>query len=46
VVTQALLGGDVQFVRLGANSVVQASLRGANLKMIGKKSVCCKTTPF
>ena len=35
VVTQALIGGDVQFVRLGANSVVQASLRGAGLKMIG-----------
>jgi ABC-type nitrate/sulfonate/bicarbonate transport system substrate-binding protein len=34
VVTQALLGGDVQFVRLGANAVVQASLRGASLKMI------------
>ena len=35
VATQALLGGDVQFVRLGANAVVQASLRGASLKMIG-----------
>jgi NitT/TauT family transport system substrate-binding protein len=35
VATQALIGGDVQFVRLGANAVVQASLRGANLKMIG-----------
>ena len=35
VVTQALIGGDVQFVRLGANSGVQASLRGASLKMIG-----------
>jgi NitT/TauT family transport system substrate-binding protein len=34
VVTQALLGGDVQFVRLGANAVVQASLRGAGLKMV------------
>lgn len=34
VVTQALLGGDVQFVRLGANAVVQASMRGASLKMI------------
>jgi NitT/TauT family transport system substrate-binding protein len=34
VATQALLGGDVQFGRLGANSVVQASLRGAGLKMI------------
>jgi NitT/TauT family transport system substrate-binding protein len=33
--TQALIGGDVQFVRLGANSVIQASLRGAGLKMIG-----------
>jgi len=33
-VTQALLGGDVQFVRLGANAVIQSSLRGANLKMI------------
>jgi NitT/TauT family transport system substrate-binding protein len=35
VATQALLGGDVQFGRLGANAIVQASLRGANLKMIG-----------
>src|SRR5262245_42576854 len=34
VVMQALLGGDVQFVRLGANAVVQASSRGAGLKMI------------
>jgi NitT/TauT family transport system substrate-binding protein len=34
VVMQALLGGDVQFVRLGANAVIQASIRGANLKMI------------
>ena len=34
VVTQALIGGDVQFVRLGAASVIQASLRGAELKMI------------
>src|ERR671918_2995364 len=34
VVLQALLGGDVQFVRLGANAVVQASSRGAGLKMI------------
>jgi len=34
VATQALLGGDVQFVRLGANAVIQSSLRGANLKMI------------
>lgn len=32
--TQALLAGDVQFVRLGTNAVVQASLRGADLKMI------------
>jgi ABC-type nitrate/sulfonate/bicarbonate transport system substrate-binding protein len=35
VVMQALLGGDVHFVRLGANAVIQASLRGAGLKMIG-----------
>ena len=35
VVMQALLGGDVQFVRLGANAVVQATSRGAGLKMIG-----------
>lgn len=34
VVTQALLGGDVQFVRLGASAVMQASLRGMDLKMI------------
>jgi len=34
VVTQALIGGDVQFVRLGAAAVIQASLRGAELKMI------------
>jgi len=34
VATQALIGGDVQFVRLGANAVVQASLRGVSLKMI------------
>src|ERR1051325_4174254 len=33
-VTQALLGGDVQFVRLGASAVMQASMRGADLKMI------------
>ncbi len=31
---QALLAGDVQFVRLGTNAVVQASLGGADLKMI------------
>lgn len=35
IVMQALLGGDVQFVRLGANAVVQATSRGAGLKMIG-----------
>jgi ABC-type nitrate/sulfonate/bicarbonate transport system substrate-binding protein len=35
VVMQALLGGDVHFVRLGANAVIQASVRGAGLKMIG-----------
>ena len=34
VVTQALLGGDVQFVRRGANAVIQASLRGANATVI------------
>jgi NitT/TauT family transport system substrate-binding protein len=34
VVTQALIGRDVQFVRLGAAAVIQASLRGAELKMI------------
>ena len=34
VVTQALIGGDVQFVRLGASAVMQASMRGADLKMI------------
>jgi NitT/TauT family transport system substrate-binding protein len=34
VVMQALLSGDVQFVRLGANAVVQATSRGAGLKMI------------
>jgi ABC-type nitrate/sulfonate/bicarbonate transport system substrate-binding protein len=34
VATQALVAGDVQFARLGANAVVQASLRGGNMKMI------------
>lgn len=34
VVTQALIGGDVQFARLGASPVIQASLRGLSLKMI------------
>ena len=34
VVTQALIGGDVQFARLGASPVIQASLRGVSLKMI------------
>lgn len=34
VAMQALLGGDVQFVRLGPVPVVQASLRGAHIKMI------------
>jgi len=34
IVTQALLAGDVQFVRLGANAVIQASTRGADLKMV------------
>src|SRR5258705_6418171 len=31
VAMQALIGGDVQFVRLGANPVVQASLRGVSI---------------
>ena len=34
IATQALVAGDVQFARLGANAVVQASLRGGNMKMI------------
>src|ERR1043165_590126 len=34
VVTQALIGGDVQFVRLGASAVMQASMRGIEIKMI------------
>ena len=34
IAMQALIGGDVQFVRLGANPVVQASLRGVSIKMI------------
>ena len=34
VVMQTLLSGDVQFARVGANAAVQASLRGAELKMI------------
>ena len=32
--SQALIGGDVQFARLGASPVIQASLRGVSLKMI------------
>jgi len=34
VVTNALISRDVQLARLGPNSVIQASLKGANLKMI------------
>lgn len=34
IVTNALLAGDVQLARLGPNAVIQASSRGANLKMI------------
>ena len=34
IVTNALLAGNVQLARLGPNAVVQASSRGANLKMI------------
>ncbi|MBM4299603.1 MAG: hypothetical protein FJ143_17825, partial [Deltaproteobacteria bacterium] len=34
LVTQALIGGDVQFARLGASPVIQASLRGLSMKMI------------
>jgi NitT/TauT family transport system substrate-binding protein len=34
IVTNALLTGDVQFARLGANAVLQASIRGADLKII------------
>ncbi len=34
VVTNALISRDVHLARVGPNSVVQASLRGANLKMI------------
>ena len=34
VVTNALISRDVQLARLGPNSVIQASLKGASLKMI------------
>jgi NitT/TauT family transport system substrate-binding protein len=34
IVINALLGGNVQLARLGPNAVIQASSRGANLKMI------------
>ena len=34
IVTNALLAGDVQLARLGPNAVLQASTRGAHLKMI------------
>src|SRR5688572_21126390 len=33
VATSALLAGDVQFVRLGANAIIQASIMGAELKI-------------
>lgn len=34
IVINALLAGDVQWARLGPNAVIQASSRGADLKMI------------
>jgi len=34
IVVNALLAGDVQLARLGPNAVIQASSRGADLKMI------------
>jgi NitT/TauT family transport system substrate-binding protein len=34
IVTNALLAGNVQLARLGPNAVIQASSRGADLKMI------------